>query len=243
MGHAERNMSDPEELDGRLLLVGHDGDCPDLVSHMWAAAAGFRSQTDASWPVLESTASVAEACDRLASARYTLVLLELGLPDTASYRDAIRDLRQRSDAPVIVITEGQSGDLALECIRFGADDVLLKESLSPQVLSRTAVLALQRCRWRAASGDKTHRSSALGDGEGNESASAIVVVSETGDVLDANPVACRMLGKARSALAGHSLYDCLEARMAEEGSPALSVTRLNDGSWNGQNVHVLQLTE
>ena len=68
---------------------------------------------------------VANAADALAHVLPDLVLLDLGLPD-ADGVDVCRELRRRSDVPIVVITaRGEEAD-RVDALDLGADDYLVK---------------------------------------------------------------------------------------------------------------------
>jgi CheY-like chemotaxis protein len=61
--------------------------------------------------------------------RFDVVLMDLRMPGLDGL-DAIRQIRARSDAkamlPVIVVTADTAHDIRADCMRVGADDVILK---------------------------------------------------------------------------------------------------------------------
>ncbi len=70
-------------------------------------------------------AHVATGSDALAATGYDLVLLDLGLPDIDG-RDVCRQLRQRGDVPIIMLTaRGDEFDRVLG-LELGADDYVTK---------------------------------------------------------------------------------------------------------------------
>jgi two-component system response regulator RegX3 len=70
-------------------------------------------------------AHVATGIEALAASGYDLVLLDLGLPDVDG-RDVCRQLRQRGDVPIIILTaRGDEFDRVLG-LELGADDYVTK---------------------------------------------------------------------------------------------------------------------
>ena len=68
---------------------------------------------------------VANGADALAARGYDMVLLDLGLPDVDG-RDVCRELRRRSNTPIIMVTaRGEETDRVLG-LELGADDYVTK---------------------------------------------------------------------------------------------------------------------
>lgn len=87
-----------------------------------------------------------EASAKLKQEDYDIVLMDLMLP----YKDGetlLRELREESDAPVIVISAKSMMETRLEVLRIGADDYILKPFDLDEVLVRIQVV-LRRSRGR-----------------------------------------------------------------------------------------------
>lgn len=92
-------------------------------------------------------AEAANAKDGLAAFRQhddQLVLLDHFLPDRIGL-DLLNDLKGgRSFAPVVLLTGDGSESLAVECVKNGAQDFLVKGCITPEALRRTVHLAEER---------------------------------------------------------------------------------------------------
>jgi two-component system nitrogen regulation response regulator GlnG len=100
-----------------LLLIDDDPDLlRDRVSHVFPAPAHR----------VEIAETGAEGLERVATACPDVILLDLRLPDQSGL-DILRQLR-RIDAriPVVMVTVARSSDSAIEAMRHGAYDYLLK---------------------------------------------------------------------------------------------------------------------
>src|SRR3954469_12162832 len=100
-----------------LLLIDDDPDLlRDRVSHVFPAPAHR----------VEIAQTAAEGLKRVAAAYPDVILLDLRLPDQSGL-DILRQLR-RIDAriPVVMVTVARSSDSAIEAMRQGAYDYLLK---------------------------------------------------------------------------------------------------------------------
>src|SRR5206468_1212871 len=119
-----------------LLLIDDDPDLlRDRVSHVLPAPAHR----------VEIAQTGAEGLERVAAACPDVILLDLRLPDQSGL-DVLRQL-QRIDAriPVVMVTVARSSDSAIEAMRHGAYDYLLKP-IDLQKLDRVISEALKVSR-------------------------------------------------------------------------------------------------
>src|SRR6476660_5676083 len=119
-----------------LLLIDDDPDLlRDRVSHVLPAPAHR----------VEIAQTGAEGLERVAAARPDVILLDLRLPDQSGL-DILRHIR-RIDAriPVVMVTVARSADSAIEAMRHGAYDYLLKP-IDLQKLDRVISEALKVSR-------------------------------------------------------------------------------------------------
>jgi DNA-binding NtrC family response regulator len=116
-----------------LLLIDDDPDLlPDQVSHVFPAPAHR----------VEIAYTGAEGLQRAAEVRPDVILLDLRLPDQSGL-DVLRQLRQiDARIPVVLVTVVRSADSAIEAMREGAYDYLLKP-LDLQKLDRVVGEALK----------------------------------------------------------------------------------------------------
>jgi len=110
---------------GRILVV----DDETSISEPFAQAlrgAGFE-------PLL--TATAAGALELVDSAAPDLVMLDLGLPD-GDGRDVCRELRRRSDVPIVMLTARGTEMDKIVGLELGADDYVVKPFSAAEVISR-----------------------------------------------------------------------------------------------------------
>jgi two-component system, OmpR family, response regulator RegX3 len=111
---------------GRCILVVED---EESISTPFAEAlrrAGFR-------PVVTETA--AGALEMAAEAEPDLVVLDLALPD-GDGRDVCRELRRRSDVPIVMLTARGTEMDRVVGLEIGADDYVVKPFSAREVISR-----------------------------------------------------------------------------------------------------------
>jgi two-component system, OmpR family, response regulator RegX3 len=93
-------------------------------------------------PVIAKT--VAEALDLASKVQPELVLLDLMLPD-GDGRDVCRELRRRSDTPIIMLTARGTETDRIVGLELGADDYVVKPFSGPEVIARIRAV-LRRSR-------------------------------------------------------------------------------------------------
>ena len=95
---------------------------------------------------LYSTDLIAEACSLLREREIDLVLLDLSLPDSFGIH-SFRQLKAVvNKIPVIILTHLSDTTLALEAIKEGAQDYLVKGELTESLLVKTIQYSLERER-------------------------------------------------------------------------------------------------
>ncbi|MBA3995503.1 MAG: hypothetical protein C0469_18450 [Cyanobacteria bacterium DS2.3.42] len=82
----------------------------------------------------------------LAKASFDVVLLDLSLPDATSTNSVSRVLAQSPHAPIIVLTGLDDRETALEALKKGAQDYLIKDNISGDLLIRAIRYAVERRR-------------------------------------------------------------------------------------------------
>ena len=119
-----------------LLLIDDDPDLlPEQVGHVFPAPAHR----------VEIAHTGTEGLERVAAVRPDVILLDLRLPDQSGL-DVLRQLRQiDARIPVVFVTVVRSADSAIEAMRHGAYDYLLKP-LDLQKLDRVIGEALKVAR-------------------------------------------------------------------------------------------------
>ncbi|MBI2191503.1 MAG: response regulator [Planctomycetes bacterium] len=89
---------------------------------------------------------LSRALEFLNPGRVDLVLLDLSLPDTRGVQTVKKVVQAAPMIPVVVLTGTSDGQLALEAIREGAQDYLVKGRVTGLALARVMTFALERKR-------------------------------------------------------------------------------------------------
>ena len=121
----------------RVLLVEDDPAYAELTRAMLRT-------TKASTVTLDHTNSVRAAVDRLAEAAYDIVLLDLGLPDAQDLEALNSLVGAAPDLPLVILTGTENEVLALQAVKGGAQDYLIKGQATPELLVRAIRYAIER---------------------------------------------------------------------------------------------------
>ena len=126
-------------MDIRLLLVEENPGDERLVREMLAETLGPSY-------VLESVDTLANALARLDANDTDLVLLDLSLPDSTGI-DTLSKVQARAPGvPIVVLTGSRDDDLAIQSIRMGVQDFLLKGQVDAGILRLALHAAFERRR-------------------------------------------------------------------------------------------------
>jgi len=123
-----------------ILLVEDDPDYATLVQQ-WLDGAGHDPGFVLSW-----TESLSAAMSRLARGGIDIVLLDLGLPDSHGIETFLALHSRCSGVPVIVLSSADSEPMALQTIRHGGEDYLVKSTCTRDLLVRNISHAVVRHR-------------------------------------------------------------------------------------------------
>jgi len=88
--------------------------------------------------------TLAAALEVAGSARFDVVYLDLGLPDSEGLESIAALKRVAPSLPIIVLTGNDNQELASDAMRLGAEDFVAKGDLSGDALARRALYALER---------------------------------------------------------------------------------------------------
>lgn len=124
----------------RVLLVEDDALEAELVE------AGLEGVHGAEALELQRARTLGEALTILAAGLPDVVLLDLSLPDSSGLDGLDRIRRQAPRATIVMRTGHRDDDVALEAVRHGAQDYLIKGEHGPALLWRSLRHAVERAR-------------------------------------------------------------------------------------------------
>ncbi len=139
-----------------------------------------------------------------------LLLLDFHLPDTNAL-DLMKELHQvhQIDVPVVIITGQGKEDIAIQALKLGAVDYVVKSSGYLHRLPAVLENAYHRARWmseRAALQEQAELTRQLL----NTTLDGYILADTQGQILDVNPAYCQMTGYSRDELIQMNVRD-LEA--------------------------------
>jgi signal transduction histidine kinase/CheY-like chemotaxis protein len=88
--------------------------------------------------------TVQDTLDIYAGNQYDVILLDLGLPDSIGLETLKRILAFNAKSPLIVMTGLDDEDIALASLREGAQDYLVKNRLTPDIILRSIKYSIER---------------------------------------------------------------------------------------------------
>jgi len=105
---------------------------------------------------IERVDRLSKGLDRLAAGGVDAVLLDLGLPDSQglSTFEQIHAVAQK--VPILVLTGNKDDALALEAVRRGAQDYLIKGKIDSALLTRAITYAIERKKLEETVEKRTH---------------------------------------------------------------------------------------
>ena len=130
-----------------------------LVEDEYKLRELLRSYLEREGLVVLSTGSGAEALSFSENSRVDLVVLDLGLPDIPG-TEVARELRSRSDVPIVILTAMSAEKDRIAGLELGADDYVTKP-FSPRELVLRVQAVLRRGRLPQEAGGRV----SYGDGE------------------------------------------------------------------------------
>ena len=126
----------PHEAIRVLLVEDNDGDAK-LVDTYLRRAEGERFS-------LERVDRLAAGLDRMHTGEFDIVLLDLTLPDSQGRETFEQALAAARKIPIIVMTGIDDTKLAIEAVRDGAQDYLVKRRVDTDLLVRAIRYAIER---------------------------------------------------------------------------------------------------
>ncbi len=150
---------------------------------------------------LVSVNRLSSAIGQLEQSYFDIILLDLSLPDTRGLDTLIQVQNHAPTVPIVVLTALNNEELAVEAIRKGAQDYLVKGQIDSQLLVRAIRYAIERKSTLEALRDSEERFRLLVD-SGKDY--AIFTLSPNGTVINWNQGAERMTGYRADEIVGEN---------------------------------------
>ena len=123
----------------RVLLIESEDKCARFMRESLSALTASQIE-------LSTSATLAEGIHKLRGSRYDAVLLNLFLSDSDGIGTFARLHLESPDVPIVILTCHENEALALEALRQGAQDYIVKSKLDGKILSRVIRYAIERKR-------------------------------------------------------------------------------------------------
>ena len=127
--------------------------------------------------------TLAEAEGAADAGRFDLVVLDLGLPGSRGLETVDRARRRLPDVPHVVLTGLDDEDVALDSLRRGVEEYLVKDEMTPRALGRTVRYVVARHRFRRQLRDQR----AFSRGVLRSLSEHIAVLDADGRIVETNP--------------------------------------------------------
>jgi signal transduction histidine kinase len=125
----------------RVLVVEDDPEDVDLIHDLIEEAEGGAF-------LVEQARYLSEAIEKSAATRADVILLDLGLPDSSGLDSLTRLAEAVPHVPIVVLTGLEDETTAVEAVRRGAEDYLVKSRVDGELLIRAIRYAIERRKTR-----------------------------------------------------------------------------------------------
>jgi PAS domain S-box-containing protein len=182
----------------KLLLIEDDGAYARLISEI------LKDPAQASVELL-----VAGRLDRgleiLRESVPDIVLLDLGLPDSQGLATLKTACAAYPATPFVVLTGLSDENLAIEAVRAGAQDYLVKGRVDGEMLVRVAEHAIERQRLRRSAQESEARKAAVLQ----TALDGIISIDHEGRILEFNAAAEQVFGYSAAEVVGRELAELI----------------------------------
>ena len=132
---------------------------------------------------LKSVSTVKETINQCAREDFDILLLDLGLPDSKGLETLIKIKEKIFKSPIVVMTGLDDEDIALESLRTGAQDYLVKNNLNSENILRSIKYSIERKKIEELLKKNTRQFSIL--------SSATAAINECENISSIYEVTCR----------------------------------------------------
>ena len=180
----------------KILLVEDNPADADLLAELLELSAGVE------WELV-SVEFLHQAIAHLNKQPFDVVLLDLSLPDSHGLETLTRLREVAPDTAMVVMTGWDDEDLALESVRLGSQDYIVKGQITTQLLVRTIRYAIERSQTFQMLRESERRFRAIFD----SSFQLTKLLSPAGIVLEINQTALDFTGIESKNIVGRPIWE------------------------------------
>lgn len=194
-----------------------------------------------------------EGLQAISEGAFKVILLDLNLPDSNGIPTLEQVLRHITDELVIVLTEAGDDALRLEALQAGAQDYLVKDRLSGEVLGRSIRYAIERqnlTRKLEKQAAEMQCCEALQRGMFDSSPDAMLILTPDQAIKFHNPAAATLLESGKASLVGEAFpFEACPGQVSEieisktNQAPHLLELRAVDLFWEGERARLVVLRD
>jgi len=140
----------------RIVLIEDDVDYERLVTAVLEESSNAAE--------VKTAPTLAQGLIFLKQYQPEVILVDLNLPDSAGYQTFLRLKEQANGVPIIVLTGLDDDETAIQAVKDGAQDYLVKSLTQPKLIARSMHMALHRLNRQVAhaSGESSKPGMVLG---------------------------------------------------------------------------------
>ncbi|MGL5508551.1 MAG: response regulator, partial [Microcoleaceae cyanobacterium] len=174
-----------------ILLVEDNPADADLLLELLAEVP------DLNWQI-ESVQRLSSAKNKLSERNFHLILLDLSLPDSFGLETLNKVRSWQFHLPIIVMTGLNDEAIALESVRLGAQDYLVKGNLSTELLIRSIRYGIERYQalWLHQKSELQFRAIF------NHTLELVIILNPQGIIQEINQTALQFLGLPTEKILG-----------------------------------------
>lgn len=136
-----------------------------------------------------------------------LILSDYNLPSFDGMQALLLAREHSPLIPFIIVTGALNEEIAVECMKAGADDYVLKDNLKRLVPSIGVVMANSKAKREKLLAEEQLAASERRFRAVFEHAHAAIILLDQGIFVDCNPMAEKLFGVSRDKLLNHSVFD------------------------------------
>ena len=180
----------------KILLVEDNPADADFLEELLEASAGVE------WEVVPVELR-REAQEQLRNQWFDIVLLDLSLPDSHGLETLTRLREVAPDTPMVVMTGFDDEGAALDAVRMGAQDYLVKGQITTQLLVRAIRYAIERTQTLQLLQESERRFRAIFD----QTFQLTGLLAPDGTVLEMNQTALKFAGVREKDVMGRPFWE------------------------------------